>query len=412
VRAVLAALLSLVAGCDACRDPDAAGTARTDDPAPTSHGEETPPAAPREVGTWRATATDGAPAGRDQFADAWTGSVWLVWGGHSVEGQFQTYHNTGAIYDPAQDAWRAMSTAGAPSARMAHEACWTGTQLLVWGGRDGMNPLASGGLYSMSHDAWSPMPNESGLAAVGDHSITWTGERALFWGGARQREEPRFRAAPAEPRTEFGNAGAFYDLGSGGFAQTSAGNAPSARAGHVALFAEGRLTVWGGLGELGVYGSGGVYDVESDAWREVSRDGAPSPRFRHTGVLAGREMIVWGGDQGGGSGTDSGAIYDPDGRVWRPTSRRGAPAARAGHVAVWTGERMVVWGGYDERGAVLATGGVYDPVTDTWAPTATLGAPDARRDAAAAWTGDEMLVWGGRGTGERDYPSTGGLFRP
>jgi hypothetical protein len=57
----------------------------------------------------------------------------LVWGGlgaTSVVGD-------GAALDPTgTGAWTALSTMGAPSARYAHTAVWTGTEMIVWGGAD------------------------------------------------------------------------------------------------------------------------------------------------------------------------------------------------------------------------------------------------------------------------------------
>ncbi|HEX8947660.1 MAG TPA: hypothetical protein VF790_01790, partial [Dissulfurispiraceae bacterium] len=45
--------------------------------------------------------------------------------------------NTGGRYTPSTDAWAALPTVNAPSARVAHTAVWTGTEMIVWGGVDG-----------------------------------------------------------------------------------------------------------------------------------------------------------------------------------------------------------------------------------------------------------------------------------
>lgn len=60
----------------------------------------------------------------------WTGSVLLVWGGKDKTGPL----NSGVRYDPATDTFSAMSSVNAPTARSGHTAVWTGTRMIVWGG--------------------------------------------------------------------------------------------------------------------------------------------------------------------------------------------------------------------------------------------------------------------------------------
>jgi hypothetical protein len=42
--------------------------------------------------------------------------------------------NTGGIYDPGTDSWKATSMTNVPGARFAHTAVWTGSEMIVWGG--------------------------------------------------------------------------------------------------------------------------------------------------------------------------------------------------------------------------------------------------------------------------------------
>ena len=77
----------------------------------------------------------------------------VVWGGiDSVSG----WVNTGGIYDPATDTWTAMSTTNAPSARDVHTAVWTGSKMVVWGGRepDSGIRINTGGVYDPVTDTW------------------------------------------------------------------------------------------------------------------------------------------------------------------------------------------------------------------------------------------------------------------
>ena len=55
----------------------------------------------------------------------------IVWGG--IDGAI---YNTGARYDPSTDSWTATIITNAPAARWLHTAVWTGSEMVVWGGRD------------------------------------------------------------------------------------------------------------------------------------------------------------------------------------------------------------------------------------------------------------------------------------
>lgn len=82
--------------------------------------------------SWQSMSTVNAPSARMLHSAVWTGSKMIVWGGINNSGQ--TLLNTGGIYDPETDTWTTMSTANAPTARSMHNAFWTGTKMIVWGG--------------------------------------------------------------------------------------------------------------------------------------------------------------------------------------------------------------------------------------------------------------------------------------
>jgi N-acetylneuraminic acid mutarotase len=70
----------------------------------------------------------------------------IVWGGTP---DYTSTLNTGGRYNPATDTWTATTTTNAPSARAAHGAEWTDTEMIVWGGTpDFTSPLNTGGRYT------------------------------------------------------------------------------------------------------------------------------------------------------------------------------------------------------------------------------------------------------------------------
>ena len=107
--------------------------------------------------------------------------------------------------------------------------------------------------------------------------------------------------------------------------------------------------------------TGGRYNPISDLWLATSLTSAPSARAGHTAVWTGREMIVWGGGDESNSFLffDTGGRYDPSTNSWIDTSTTGAPSGRQYHTAVWTGGEMIVWGGDVDDTAFASTGGRY-----------------------------------------------------
>jgi hypothetical protein len=81
--------------------------------------------------TWKPTSVIGAPSPRQGHVAVWTGSKMIVWGGSVMVPYGYDYLDTGGVYDPASDTWRAMSTASAPWRRIEASAVWTGTKMLV-----------------------------------------------------------------------------------------------------------------------------------------------------------------------------------------------------------------------------------------------------------------------------------------
>jgi len=65
----------------------------------------------------------------------------IIWGGAGL-----VERDDGGCYNLVADRWMPVSTNGAPSARAAHTAVWTGSQMVVWGGGDSV-PYGDGARY-------------------------------------------------------------------------------------------------------------------------------------------------------------------------------------------------------------------------------------------------------------------------
>src|SRR4029078_2514587 len=98
-----------------------------------------------------ATNTTGAPSARGSHNAIWTGSEMIIWGGRNDN---STPLNTGGRYTPSTNSWRATSLTNAPTARFLDTAVWTGSEMLVWGGFAISGDVSTGGRYNPSTDSW------------------------------------------------------------------------------------------------------------------------------------------------------------------------------------------------------------------------------------------------------------------
>lgn len=150
--------------------------------------------------TWLTMSTSNAPSPRYRHTAVWTGSEMIVWGG---EDNFN-YSNTGGRYNPTTDTWTDISATNTPVARATLAAVWTGSEMIVWGGHfyDGIDHnLNSGGRYNPTSDSWI-LTNTTGApdGRVG-FAIGWTGSEMVVWGG---------RAIDTKIHDRFFNTGGRY----------------------------------------------------------------------------------------------------------------------------------------------------------------------------------------------------------
>ena len=351
---------------------------------------------------WLPTSLESAPEARYGHSAVWTGSRMLIWGGRAPSATNRLLGD-GYEYDPQADAWTRMSGANEPPPRLHHQAIWTGTVMLVWGGERDYDVPNLGGRYDPVAREWTPIATEGAPEDRSGISAVWTGDQMLIWGGR-------------DYFTWF-RSGARYRPQDDSWVPITMPYNPGARTGHTALWTGNEMLVWGGRGHDGDEGSGGRYDPVTDLWVPLSTSGAPRPRSLHTAVWTGIEMIVWGGDHYtyDDETLNDGGRYTPSTDSWAPTASAGAPSPRFLHTGVWDGTEMIVWGGLYEEGntsEILRTGGRYDPATDTWRETSAQGSPEKRYSHGAVWTGTEMIVFGGSTSVYGQALVTGGRYRP
>ncbi len=293
-----------------------------------------------------------------------------------------------SIAATGQDSWRLENV---PDARREHSGVWTGSEMIVWGGRADRGYLDTGAAYTPATDSWEAIPTDGAPSARASHTGIWCGGKMVIWGGYRGEERP--------------TDGATFDPATNSWSAIQPVGAPLGRESHSAVCANDEVIIWGGSDINGYVPGGARYSVSNNAWSPVSSAGAPPPRTRHSAVWIGDSMVVWGGDESGSGNVNSGARYFPGTDVWAPIASTGAPSARSSHTAVWTGTLMVVWGGRSGANA-LNTGGRYNPATNSWLSPQVSAGPSARFGHSAVWSGTEMVVWGGATGGARYFPTS------
>ena len=335
----------------------------------------------KELDPWTATTTSNAPSARTGHTAVWTGSEMIVWGGRTGN-----FFKSGGRYDPTTDSWTATSLDNAPTGSSSSTAVWTGSEMIVWGG----NAETSGGRYNPSADSWTAITTLNAPSTRTDFTAVWTGSEMIVWGGL------------AGIRI-FLSSGGRYDPTTDSWSATTTSNAPSARYNHTAIWIGSEMIVWGGSN----YNTGGRYDPSTDSWTATTLSNAPAGRSGHTVIWTGSEMIVWGGQSNSSNLFSNGGRYDPIADNWTATTTINAPSAGS-YSGIWTGSEMIVWGG----GSNSNSGGRYDPATDKWTAITEINAPEGRFNHTAIWTGSQIIVWGGRNLiNSNEYTNTGGNYR-
>src|SRR5262249_31164857 len=178
------------------------------------------------------------------------------------------------------DTWTPTSTTNAPERRHGHTAVWTGSEMIVWGGRNDNNTFNTGGRYTPSTDSWTFTSTTNAPTARSGHTAVWTGSEMIVWGPV--------------------NTGGRYNPITNSWTATSTNNAPVGRAPNTAVWTGSEMIVWGGCGggwctNADLLNTGGRYNPVTDSWTATSTTNAPAGRWRHTAVWTGTQMIAWGG---------------------------------------------------------------------------------------------------------------------
>lgn len=341
-------------------------------------------------GIWREIAADEVPAARRNTPAVWTGTEMLLWGGRDSSG----FLDLGYRYNPLTETWTPMSTTNDPEVRVDHSMVWTGTDLIVWGGWTQGDPssstkfkkdLGDGARYNLANNTWTPISNTGAPFRRDRHIAVWTGSEMIIWGGR----------TGGLYDTIWLYDGARYNPSTDTWTNIPPINPyPLIDSAYHVVWTGNELLIWGGSSSSGPINTGIRYNLISNQWTPMSTTGAPAGRINAAAIWTGTEMIIWGGTADGNILND-GARYNPATDTWKPLSSTNAPSGQKEFSTVWTGDEMIIWGGLNADDTTTNEGARYNPATDAWTKTAMLRAPTARWLHTALWTGKEMIIWGG-----------------
>lgn len=285
------------------------------------------------TGIWTPLPSLNAPSSRWGHSAVWTGTEMIIWGGQNVSSSGMPsaeVYNTGARYNPSTNTWTPTATLSAPSARSAHAAVWTGSEMLVWGGAtDGSSMTTdTGARYNPATDTWAAITQTGAPTARKDHPAIWTGSEMIVWNDYSP-SHARYRPATNT--------------------WVSMASVP---AGFLTPSNFKQSTVWTGSSMIVVGAEMGLaaasYDPVSNTWQNIPDPGS--------GSLSGNSHgnAVWTGEKlifqfvnlptAPASPRAYTFIYTPDLGVWEEGSARSS-LVRTVEQAIWTGSEMLVWGG-------------------------------------------------------------------
>lgn len=330
----------------------------------------------------RPMSTEGVPTPVEGHTAVWTGEVVLVWGGNEAYPKEDDGYQPvdpigradGGIYDPVADQWRPLPSAPIPG-RFAHVAAWTGTEMLVFGGRDATHAFGDGAAFDPAKGTWRVLASKGAPSGRSSPGAAWTGTELVVVGGRDAKGHARNDAFAYDPAAD-----AWRPLGT-----------LTPRDEPTAVWTGDQLVVWGGVDPTSTAKGERLVDGR---WQPLASAGAPPVLSQQVVIWAGTRLVVWGGRDSDHTFVADGARWDPTTDAWTPIGTANAHP-RIVQGAIFTGEVVAVLGEVVdaiEMEEPPGSLGLYNAVRDQWW---SLPGPYPSDGIALAWTGRELVAWGG-----------------
>ena len=212
-------------------------------------------------------------AGRIHPAHAWTGTELLVWGGRSAGQPRTEWFADGAAYNPQTGVWRMLPPA--PISARAPMFAWTGRELVVWGTVErGLQTPPDGAAYDPAADSWRPIA--AAPVELTDATAVWTGREIIVVGASLSPSDN----APATPTA----IAAAYNPSTNAWRTLP----------HPDLSPQAATAAWNGAEVIAVdyQGPAAAYDPVTDAWRQLPDLPLSPGECLPQSVAIGRAVVV------------------------------------------------------------------------------------------------------------------------
>jgi Galactose oxidase, central domain len=339
---------------------------------------------------WRTLPT--APiAPRDDAAAVWTGTEMIVWGGRNAKG---TPLSDGATYNPNSRTWKQLPSSPL-SPRIDPMYAWIDGQLVVWGGgtSDTSRRDLDGATYNPATGKWRKLP-PSPIAGYQWAQAVPSGHTVIILSTTGRLSSRTIHAHAYHPATNTWSSLPDLHLPSGHDAIDV-----------VVLPVGDTLFVWPEW-QSSTAGATGIdsyaLDAASGRWsaaglRPPASTDVGQPVWTGHDVLMPTQELYCGDCPGPPPGPNPGLLIDP--RTGKRTRTAIGPLSQAIVSYLWTGGALLAVNqgttASDGRGTMISPGDTagWNPTTNTW--TRLTRAPDGiDGNGAILWTGTRLLAWG------------------
>ncbi len=278
------------------------------------------------------------------------------------------------LYDPATGSWSLTGSLNSP--RASHfAALLPNGRVLVGGGTYGRDVVLTTELYDPATGSWSfAAPTE--FPRYDTTATTLLNGKVLVAGAGGER-------GPQE----------LYDFKTNSWSETP----PMSTFRYndsATLLADGKVLVAGGSDSLHEFRTNKVdlYNPTTNSWSLAASMKIEREDHTATLLLNGKVLVAGGGSRLGNEA--SAELYDPNSNSWSDAGRM--QDARTSHNAnLLPDGKVLVEGGYGGPTGILSSSEIYDPATNSWTYTAAMSTARSAQISAPLKNG-QVLVSGGK----------------
>ena len=266
-------------------------------------------------------------------AGTWTGSEIMVY-----------YNNHIYRLNPSAPSWTqsVLNTVPGFVSRIDYSAVWTGTEMIIFGGVNGLTALNDGVKYNPTTDKWTAIAN-SPVHRFG-HSAIMNGNEMIVFGGDSVSSSTGC-TGPGFSSNQIWKYNIVSNTWTGPIAVT--GTVPSPRRDHVAVNAGSQMLVYGGSrtfdgtcsSSVNYLGETYSFDFATNVWTQKS---STQPYQSVVGVWDGAKLFTWCTTVIGGIGYNVGQQFDPVGNSWTFFPNEAAVYGAGNGIGVMTADGFTI----------------------------------------------------------------------